>query len=1132
MQRRLPSRTFSAILIVGCLLWTCAAPASEAAQQLTLTSPRSNVGEVTLDEIEAELAAVDGDSGLDDTAKSQSKGILQRAKRALEAAKTDSEKAKQFESMVASVAEQTQQLTKQIEEQSDKPPEIDKTAPIETLLQQLASTKAELQSASATATEKAAEPGRRRARLAEIPAMLAEVNRSLADIEKQLSQSVPANESPLESEIRQLSLKAQAKELQAGAGRLAQEQAAYVATSEIVPLEQKLAEKQVQRLSQKRKSLQDVVVAMQAKKVDETTAVLKETTSAVPESLRDLAEQNLELAKTQRKLISQSTKSQQMLVDVRTAVEEVTAESKTSEARVAVVGLTDALGLMFRERRQDFDQLRFEFRRSEEDKIKIQQYQIDSFRLEDELDTIKRKLADAQPPTVDWDSEEIEWDSLSESDAKWVLLRKRQKLIEDTTQTQNNVLQTLVDKDTQQHELLIEIDRFNDFADKHLFWTRSAPALSRQELKEAPKTLEWITRYENWGAVGRQMLGTASKRPLSSFALLVLMLAVWYARPSFRRTVISEGKETHRFNATFGSTLQSLSATVGAATAWPILFGFFGFLCLASSSGDPFVKGIGYALAVAALFIASRTFLKEICREDGLGDAHFGWRSEIRLHLRRQLRWNLLLGGIAIFFLVVYHEHPDTLVRTFATRIASTALFVITAVFHHCMLGSRSPLFPELVRSNPDSFIYRWRKLVWIIAVGMPVIFGLMSLAGYLETTFRLGRSLQSTFFLLVFVVVLLGLLSRWLTLYKRDISRQNAAELRQRRLASSTESEAASVANEAGIVLEDETLMDLPTLDYQTRLTAFVFASIIAFLGLAYIWSDLVPALDYLDEIVVWNIGTGDSVENVTLKDLVYALLSIAAVFFAVRNLPSMLELLVLSRTKLDGGARYAISTLLRYALILVGVLMILNLLRVPYDKLGWLVTAASVGLGFGLQEIVANFVCGIILLLERPVRVGDVVTIDGTTGIVSRIQMRATTVTNWDRKELVIPNKDLITQKLLNWSLSNVVNRLTIEIGVAYGTDPNRARKILSDVVSGHPDVMNDPPPLINFETFGDNSLNFVVRFYLPKLDNRIEVTHQINTAIAEAFVEADISVPFPQRDVHFIKPPGEALADPTVK
>ncbi|KAA1262281.1 Miniconductance mechanosensitive channel MscM precursor [Rubripirellula obstinata] len=1122
MTRLLDSRIVPILLPAFIAIGFSLLAFTAAAQQLTLTPPLSDLGDVTLEDVEAQLAAVDGNSELDETQKASAKEILLKAKKSLEGAKAESEKAKQYKSDIASVPEQTKQINNKIETLDQVEVQIDESASTDALSQRLTSVKAELQDATEYAAKLAGEPTSRRPRLAEIPGLIAEVNRNISNVQEQLSQPPPANESPVESTTRKLYLQAQAKELRAAANRLVQEQAFYVATTELVPLEQKLTEAKVQRLNQELKLLQEAIVERQSKEARETTEALKKTTSDVPESLRGLAKSNLELAQKQAELISQSTQSKQSLANVQAAVAEVTTELKTSKARMDAVGLTDALGLMFRKRRQDFEELRFEFRPSDSLKQQIQKYQIDTFRLEDELNTIKRNLADSQSPSIDWESTEIQWDKLPEADAEWVLLKKRQKLIEDTTKKQNEELQTLLNKEVQQSELMREIDQYDNFVDRHLFWTRNAPAISFSELKVAPQTLGWITNPENWQAVGQQLQRTAMRGPLGCLALAVVLLGIWYARPSFRRTIISEGKEANRFSATFVSTIQTLSASVGASAAWPATFGFVAFLCLASSSGNPFVKGIGQGLAVTALFVASRTFLKEICRADGLADAHFGWSEQIRVHLRRHLRWYTLLGGISLFFLVLYNQHPDTLIRTFTTRISSTALFVITATFHHCILGNRSPLFPEVVRVNPDSFIYRWRKLIWVIAVGAPLLFGLMSLAGYLETTVRLGRSLQSSFFLLVFVVVVLGLLSRWLTLHRRNVARQNAAELRQRRLASVTDSDNTSVANEAGIVLEDETQMDLPTLDHQTRLTAFALAAIIGFFGLAFIWSDLVPALDYLDEITVKTIGTGEDVEIITLKDLVYVFLTVAAVFFAVRNLPSMLELLVLSRTKIDGGARYAISTLLRYVLIIVGALVVLDLLSLPYNQLGWLVAAASVGLGFGLQEIVANFVSGIILLLERPVRVGDVVTIDGTTGIVSRIQMRATTVTNWDRKELVIPNKDLITQKLLNWSLSNVVNRLTIEVGVAYGTDPNQVRQILSDVVTSHPDVLQDPPPLINFETFGDSSLNFVVRFFLPKLDNRIEVTHQVNTAIAEAFAKADISIPFPQRDVHFVKPP----------
>ena len=182
------------------------------------------------------------------------------------------------------------------------------------------------------------------------------------------------------------------------------------------------------------------------------------------------------------------------------------------------------------------------------------------------------------------------------------------------------------------------------------------------------------------------------------------------------------------------------------------------------------------------------------------------------------------------------------------------------------------------------------------------------------------------------------------------------------------------------------------------------------------------------------------------------------------------------------------------------------------------WLVAALGVGLGFGMQEIVANFISGLILLFERPIRVGDVVTVNGSSGTVSRIRIRATTITDWDRRELIVPNKRFITGEVLNWTLSNELNRILINVGVAYGADTDRARELLVQIAQNHPRILEDPAPIASFEGFGDNTLNLALRCYMPTLDGRLGVITELHAAIDAAFKEAGIEIAFPQRDVHF--------------
>src|SRR5690606_10779634 len=202
------------------------------------------------------------------------------------------------------------------------------------------------------------------------------------------------------------------------------------------------------------------------------------------------------------------------------------------------------------------------------------------------------------------------------------------------------------------------------------------------------------------------------------------------------------------------------------------------------------------------------------------------------------------------------------------------------------------------------------------------------------------------------------------------------------------------------------------------------------------FVWQDMLPALSRFSNLPILPLRP--EVKNpLTWGGLVQFLLVIAVTYIAVRNLPALVELAVLQRLQLDPGSRYAITSISRYVLVAIGMSMAYGALGFDPTSIQWLIAAMGVGLGFGLQEIFANFVSGIILLFERPIRVGDVVTLGDKTGAVSRIRMRATTIIDGDRKEYIVPNKDLITERLLNWTLSDGFNRIEIRVGVALGSD-----------------------------------------------------------------------------------------------
>jgi potassium efflux system protein len=303
------------------------------------------------------------------------------------------------------------------------------------------------------------------------------------------------------------------------------------------------------------------------------------------------------------------------------------------------------------------------------------------------------------------------------------------------------------------------------------------------------------------------------------------------------------------------------------------------------------------------------------------------------------------------------------------------------------------------------------------------------------------------------------------------------------------------------------------------------------AVVGLWAIWAQVFPALEFLDRLSLWQhtvvIDGQEQLRPITLANVFLAIAFAIVTAVAARSSPGLLEIVLLQRLSLDAGSRYAVSTVARYAISALGLVLVFNTIGGSWSQIQWLVAALSVGLGFGLQEIFANFVSGLIILFERPIRVGDTVTVGDVHGTVSKIQIRATWITAFDRKELIVPNKEFVTGRLINWTLSDSVLRVDLPVGIAYGSDTNRAIDVLTEVARESWRVLNDPPPQVLFLGFGDSSLSFELRVYIRNVSNLLPVTHELHMNIDKAFREAGIEIAFPQRDLHLRSLPERWIA-----
>jgi small-conductance mechanosensitive channel len=252
----------------------------------------------------------------------------------------------------------------------------------------------------------------------------------------------------------------------------------------------------------------------------------------------------------------------------------------------------------------------------------------------------------------------------------------------------------------------------------------------------------------------------------------------------------------------------------------------------------------------------------------------------------------------------------------------------------------------------------------------------------------------------------------------------------------------------------------------------------------------------------------------------ILWALLIFATIVMLSSWVRSQMENNWLRMTTMGQGARDAMVTITGYIMFLIAALAGMSAAGFDFSNIAIIAGALSVGIGFGLQNIVNNFVSGLILLFERPVRKGDWIAVGGTEGVVTDIQIRSTRIQTFDRSDVIVPNSELISNQVTNWVLSNRSGRAIVPVGVAYGTDTGKVRDILMAIAEENENVLKTgrfPVPTVLFREFGDSSLNFELRVFLRDVDNRLSVISELNFAIDKAFREEGIEIPFPQRDLH---------------
>lgn len=377
----------------------------------------------------------------------------------------------------------------------------------------------------------------------------------------------------------------------------------------------------------------------------------------------------------------------------------------------------------------------------------------------------------------------------------------------------------------------------------------------------------------------------------------------------------------------------------------------------------------------------------------------------------------------------------------------------------------------------------------------------------------------MSSYFALMIWIVIRNIVYRGFTISARRLAYRRLQEKQKK---TQVQSQDVVDKEEFNLNTQEEVLAISAVKDQVLRVMDLVL--LVGLIGMFYwVWSDLITVAYYLEGVTLWKqtaiTEVGTVIETITLWNLLLALIILGITYALVRNIGGVLEVLIFSRVNFSQGTPYTITTLLIYFIIAIGSAMAFSTLGMSWSKLQWLFAALSVGLGFGLQEIFANFVSGIIILFERPVRIGDFVTIDNFSGTVSKIRIRSTTIIDSDKKEVIVPNKAFVTERIVNWALTNSMTRVVIGVGVAYGSDLELVRKLLLQAAYETPTVLKEPEPSAYFIAFGASTLDHELRVYVGKLSDRMTTQDFLNRRINELFAQHNIEIAFNQLDV-FIK------------
>lgn len=699
-------------------------------------------------------------------------------------------------------------------------------------------------------------------------------------------------------------------------------------------------------------------------------------------------------------------------------------------------------------------------------------------------------------------------DSVDEATRQTLLdiANKRNDLYKQLQQVLTNLTNLSVNLQISHNQLLTKTTQITKTIDQQMFWTPSTPPLNIQWFKDAPSNFKQEMQATDWTSSIKNMFKALLTRPWLFLPLLLIIVFLFAKRKAMSEYI----SQLHR---DVGNVKKDTQFTTPLVVLLNILFtlpitlafALAGISLLFDDQGHNYAYGMAFIDVSIGIMVFYTSY--RMLSPNSLAIIHFRWNAEQTVKLRHRI---VQLGTVSILTTAIVTIASNQL-QNISTDVIGVSILII------CYLCLSYLLFKTLLSKEVRPRQTHLRYLLSLALTITPIILMIACTMGYYYTALKLTDRLTTTVYALVVYTLVEGMAMRWLQVAARRLAYQRAIEKRQKALMQAKEQEHNTASMEEEMVVEEPAL-DMETINQQTlKILQMSLLTALAFI-LYYIWADVLAVFTYLNNITLYTYLDVDNTTLVplTLMGFIAAVIIFGMTVVLVRNLPGLLEMLILSKLNISRGSSYAITTIFSYIIIGIGTSLTLGILGLNWGKLQWLVAALSVGLGFGLQEIFANFVSGIILLFERPIRIGDRITIGGVTGTVNRIQIRATRMTDTDRKEVIIPNKTFVTSQLTNWTLTDTISKIAIKIGVSYDSDIEKVKSLLLQIANEHPKIIKDPAPGIWFTEFAADSLNVEMSILVNEIADRTSTLDDINRKILTVFRQENIDMPFHQVDI----------------